>query len=122
MVEHSGLLDAAFQALSDPTRRAMLQELAQGERTVSELASPFAMSLAAASKHVKVLENAGLLQRTIQGRTHVCRLDAAPLAEVDAWVETYRRFWNAHLDLLERALRAEPATKTRKSPERKTRK
>lgn len=105
MVERS--LDAAFQALSDPTRRAMLRALSQGERTVGELASPFAMSLAAASKHVKALENAGLVRRSVQGRTHVCRLDAAPLAAAHAWLEPYHRFWDRRLDALEHALRTD---------------
>ena len=94
-------LDATFAALADPTRRAMLHSLGTGERTVSELASPFRMSLAAASKHVKTLERAGLVRRTIQGRTHVCRLDPKPLAEAQAWFRFYERFWSGRLDALE---------------------
>src|SRR4051794_20029244 len=102
MVEQSSEpLDAVFHALADPTRRAMLHSLGTGERTVSELASPFRMSLAAASKHVKTLERAGLVRRTIQGRTHVCRLDPKPLAEAQAWFRFYERFWSGRLDALE---------------------
>lgn len=113
-------LDAAFQALSDPTRRAMLRALTLGERTVTELAAPFAMSLAAASKHVKALENAGLVRRTVQGRTHVCRLDPAPLAEAHAWLEHYHRFWDRKLDALERALRDDDAQRQQQpKPRRK---
>jgi DNA-binding transcriptional ArsR family regulator len=102
MVEQlSEPLDAVFHALADPTRRAMLRSLGSGERTVTELASPFRMSLAAASKHVKTLERAGLVRRTIQGRTHVCRLDPEPLATAQAWFRFYERFWNERLDALE---------------------
>jgi DNA-binding transcriptional ArsR family regulator len=97
-------LSRVFRALGDPTRRAMLQRLAAGERTVTELAAPFRMSLAAASKHVKVLEQAGLVRRTVRGRTHHCRLDAERLAEVQAWVSRYERFWTDRLAALEREL------------------
>jgi DNA-binding transcriptional ArsR family regulator len=101
MVEQrSEHLDSVFHALADPTRRAMLHSLAQREHTVSELAEPFRMSLAAASKHVKTLERAGLVRRTVQGRTHVCRLDPAPLAEAHGWLRFYERFWNERLDAL----------------------
>ena len=75
----------------------MLNELADGERTVSELARPFSMSLAAASKHIKALENAGLIRRQVRGRTHVCRLEAGPLAEAQQWLKHYERFWNERL-------------------------
>lgn len=109
MVEHQAEpLDSIFHALSDPTRREMLHSLARKERTVSELAAPFRMSLAAASKHVKVLENAGLIRRTVQGRTHVCRLAPEPLADAHEWLRFYERFWNERLDTLERELKAEP--------------
>jgi DNA-binding transcriptional ArsR family regulator len=102
MVEQqSEHLDSVFHALADPTRRAMLYSLAQGEHTVTELAEPFRMSLAAASKHVKTLERAGLVRRTVQGRTHVCRLDPGPLAEAHGWLRFYERFWNERLDALE---------------------
>ena len=110
MVEHdSHTLDTIFHALGDTTRRAMLGELAAGERTVGELAAPFAMSLAAASKHIKVLEAAGLVRRDIRGRTHVCSLDPVPLMRADQWLGIYRRFWSGRLDALEKILRAEDA-------------
>jgi DNA-binding transcriptional ArsR family regulator len=106
MVEQSAArLDAVFQALADPTRRAMLRRLAAEEQSVGTLAVPFRMSLAAASKHVKVLERAGLLRRTVRGRVHLCRLDPEPLAEADAWLRFYERFWTERLDALERELR-----------------
>ncbi len=105
MVEHTNpSLDRIFGALADPTRRAMLRRLALGERTVGELAAPFDMSFAAAAKHVKVLEEAGLLRRTIEGRSHRCRLEAGPLAEADRWLAYYQRFWSLRLDDLESAL------------------
>ena len=110
MVEHdSPQLDIVFHALSDATRRGMLVSLAVGERTVGELAEPFAMSLAAASKHIKVLENAGLVRRDIRGRTHVCSLDPVPLMRADQWIGIYRRFWTSQLDVLEALLRSEDA-------------
>src|ERR1700722_19589092 len=108
MVEGAALhLNSVFHALGDPTRRRMLRELARGERSVGELAEPFAMSLAAASKHIKALENAGLLRREVRGRTHVCRLDPGPLANVQGWLCFYERFWSERLDVLEQLLRAE---------------
>ena len=101
MVEQpSEPLDSVFHALADPTRRAMLRSLAERERTVSELAGPFRMSLAAASKHVKTLERAGLVRRQVQGRTHVCSLDPAPLSEAQDWLRFYERFWTERLDAL----------------------
>ena len=110
MVEYdSHTLDTIFHALGDTTRRAMLGELAAGERTVGELAKPFAMSLAAASKHIKVLEAAGLVRRDIRGRTHVCSLDPVPLMRADQWIGIYRRFWTDRLDVLEKILRADEA-------------
>jgi DNA-binding transcriptional ArsR family regulator len=116
MVEQSAHLDAVFHALSDPTRRAMLGHLAERERTIGELATPFSMSFAGASKHVRVLENAGLVTRMIRGRTHLCRLRAARLAEANAWLRRYERFWTDRLDMLEQLLREEDA---RKSPSSK---
>jgi DNA-binding transcriptional ArsR family regulator len=98
-------LDAVFHALSDPTRRQMIHTLADGERTVGELAAPFHMSLAGAAKHVKMLERSGLLRRTVRGRTHICRLEAAPLASASEWFRHYTRFWEQSLDALEAALR-----------------
>lgn len=110
MVEYdSQTLDTIFHALGDATRRAMLGELAAGERSVGELAGPFAMSLAAASKHIKVLEAAGLIRREVRGRTHMCSLDPAPLMGADQWLGIYRRFWTSQLDTLEALLRAEDA-------------
>ena len=110
MVEYdSHTLDTIFHALGDATRRAMLGELAAGERTISELAEPFAISLAAVSKHIKVLESAGLVRRDVRGRTHVCSLDPVPLMSADQWLGVYRRFWSGRLDTLERILRAEDA-------------
>jgi DNA-binding transcriptional ArsR family regulator len=106
-------LDRVFSALSDPTRRAMLRRLAGGVRTVGELAEPFDMSFAAAAKHVKVLEDAGLLSRTIEGRSHRCRIEAGPLAEADRWLAYYERFWALRLDDLETALARERRKRSR---------
>src|SRR5437660_10068107 len=100
-------MNSVFHALGDATRRQMLRDLAGGERTVSELAEPFATSLAAASKHIKALENAGLIRREVRGRTHVCRLDPGPLASAHQWLSFYERFWTERLDVLERLLRKE---------------
>ena len=100
MVEEYEAVDVVFRALAHQARRAMLHQLASGERTVGELAEPLAMSLAAASKHVQTLERAGLLQRTVRGRRHVCRLDVAPLAPLTDWVRFYERFWSQRLDKL----------------------
>lgn len=108
MVE-SRSLDAVFHALGDPTRRRMLRDLAEGERTVSELAEPAAMSLAAASKHIKALEAAGLIRREIRWRTHVCRLEPGPLAAAHDWIGFYENFWTERLDVLDRLLREEAA-------------
>lgn len=102
-------LDAVFHALGDPTRRQMLHRLAQGEQTVGQLAEPFSMSLAAASKHIRALEGAGLILREVQGRTHVCHLNAQPLRAADEWLRRYETFWNARLDRLEALLREEGA-------------
>jgi DNA-binding transcriptional ArsR family regulator len=108
MVElQTSRLDTVFHALGDSTRRRMLHELAQGERTVTQLAEPFAISLAAASKHIKSLENAGLIRRQIRGRTHVCSLEPGPLAGAHEWLGFYERFWNSRLDVLEDLLRRE---------------
>lgn len=98
-----------FHALSDETRRAMLRDLAQGERTVGELASPHPMTLAAASKHIRVLEKAGLIRREIRWRTHVCHLEAAPLQAAQQELAFYERFWTKHLDALARLLQDEDA-------------
>jgi len=114
-------MNSVFHALGDATRRQMLGDLAGGARTVSELAEPFAMSLAAASKHIRVLEGAGLIRREVRGRTHVCRLEPGPLASAHEWLGFYERFWNSRLDLLEQLLRDEDVTKskTRKAKSKK---
>jgi DNA-binding transcriptional ArsR family regulator len=109
VAQQSSALDGVFHALADPTRRAMLRSLATGERNIGELAAPFRMSLAAASKHVKVLESAGLVRRKVQGRSHICRIEPSPLAAADRWLRYYERFWNKRLDALEALLKAEDA-------------
>ena len=106
-------LNTVFHALGDATRRQMLRELSDGERTVGQLAQPFAISLAAASKHIKVLENAGLIRREVRGRTHLCRLDPGPLASAQEWLSFYERFWTGHLDVLERLLRDDDARQSK---------
>ena len=93
-------LDATFAALSDPTRRAILERLGRGESSVTELARPFRISLPAVSKHVTVLELAGLVTRRRAGRVHRCRLAAGPMREAAAWIMTYRKFWERRLDAL----------------------
>jgi DNA-binding transcriptional ArsR family regulator len=105
-------LGPVFHALSDATRRRMLLELASGERTVGQLALPFAISLAAASKHIKVLEGAGLIQREVRGRAHFCRLDPGPLESAHDWLSFYERFWTARLDVLDWLLREEDEQKS----------
>lgn len=102
MVEQSDNLDRIFQALADGTRRAMLARLAEGELSVSGLAAPHAMSLAAASKHIRALEKADLIKRRIVGRTHYCRLNPDTMAEAHEWLAYYEHFWSQRLDALER--------------------
>jgi DNA-binding transcriptional ArsR family regulator len=97
-------VDDVFHALAHGARREMLERLAEGELTVGALAEPLAMSLNAVSKHIKVLERAGLVSRRVNGRTHVCRLEPAPLASADAWLRHYERYWNARLDALDALL------------------
>ena len=94
-------LSATFAALADPTRRAILARLMDGESSVKSLAEPFEMSLPAVSKHLKVLEKAGLVQRGREAQWRPCRLDAAPLRDVTDWLEPYRRLWEARFDRLE---------------------
>jgi DNA-binding transcriptional ArsR family regulator len=101
MVEDLDQMDAVFHALAHGARREMLGRLAAAELTVGELAEPLAMSLAAASKHIKVLERAGLVDRTVDGRRHLCRLDALPLASAAAWLAFYERHWRERLHALE---------------------
>jgi DNA-binding transcriptional ArsR family regulator len=98
-------LSATFAALADPTRRAILARLALGESSVSELAEPFEISLPAVSRHLKVLERAGLIARSREAQWRPCRIEAAPLREVADWVDRYRRFWEARLDRLDAYLR-----------------
>ena len=101
MVKQSAEMTAVFHALAHEGRRGMLQRLAVRDLTVGELAEPLAMSLAAVSKHVGVLEGAGLVRRTVAGRRHVCRLEAGPLASAFAWLRFYERFWDERLDALD---------------------
>lgn len=101
-------MDVLFHALANGARRDMLGRLAERELTVGELAEPLTMSLAAASKHIKVLERAGLVRRTVDGRRHVCRLEPVPLASASAWLGFYQRHWEERLDALE-ALFTTPA-------------
>ena len=103
-------LDRTFAALADPTRRAMLAQLGQGERSVGELAAPFAMSFAGAAKHVKVLENAGLIHRRKAGRKQMCSLRAEPLKRAEDWLRQWEQFWTGRLDRLEAAIRSERET------------
>jgi len=105
MVKHiSQALDKVFAALANPTRRALLERLAQGETSVSDLATPFAMSLPAISKHLRVLEQAGLLARTKDGRVHRLRLRAQPIRDAAAWMAYYQQFWETRLAALDHYL------------------
>jgi len=103
---NAGVLDTTFGALADPTRRAILARLAGGQAMVTELAKPFAMSLPAISKHLRVLESARLLRREIDGRVHRCRLAAEPMKNAAGWIEQYRAFWETQFDALEKYLEA----------------
>lgn len=123
MVEHdTQRLDAVFHALADNTRRRMLRSLGGQPRSVGELAAPFRISLAAASKHIKVLERAGLVTRQIQGRTHLCHLQPAPLAAGQEWLRFYERFWSERLDALEAVLQADPPPAPATTPAKPRRK
>ena len=101
-------IDATFAALADPTRRAILARLAKGAATVNELARPFDMSQPAISKHLKVLERAGLISRTREGQTRPRRLETAPLKQVDQWVGNYRTLWEDSFDRLSQHLKSKP--------------
>jgi len=107
-------MNEVFHALSHEARRAMLTRLAAGDLTIGQLAEPFSMSLEAASKHVRVLERAGVVRRTVEGRRHVCRLEARPLASIAAWLRFYERFWTERLDALEHLFQPGPRTKRRR--------
>jgi DNA-binding transcriptional ArsR family regulator len=98
-------LDVIFRALGDHTRRAMLERLARGEQTVTELAAPHRMSLAAASKHIQALERAGLVKRTVRGRIHYVRIDPRPLARADDWLRGYEQLWDTRIERLVELLR-----------------
>jgi DNA-binding transcriptional ArsR family regulator len=114
-------LSATFSALADPTRRAILARLASGETTVTELAKPFRISLPAVSRHLTVLEHAGLIRRGRDAQWRPCRLKAKPLRDIANWVERYREHWEARLDRLEDyldELQAEEKTNARKPPKR----
>ncbi|MBI3993264.1 MAG: winged helix-turn-helix transcriptional regulator [Candidatus Lambdaproteobacteria bacterium] len=102
-------LDLTFAALADPTRRAILTRLTQGSETVTRLAEPFSISLPAVSKHLRVLERAGLIERERQGRTQRCRLVAVPLYDAAQWIGSYARFWELHFAELAKALAQDPA-------------
>ncbi len=103
MVEHHrATLDHVFAAVADPTRRAILAALSRKPATITEIARPFPVSLNAISKHIKILERAGLVRRTVVGREHYCRLEALPLRRATAWLEHYREFWEIRLDALAR--------------------
>ena len=104
MVTNSHQLDLTFAALADPTRRAILAKLAEGERTVCDLARPFEISRPAISKHLRVLERAGLVRRARDGRLSRCGLDASPMLDAAEWVGEYRQFWESQLDALARFL------------------
>ena len=105
-------MDQTFAALANPTRRAILARLAEGAATVNELATPFQLQLPAISKHIKVLESAGLIQREVRGRAHLCRLEPEPLESAREWLSFYERFWTVHLDILDRLLRKEDEQKS----------
>jgi DNA-binding transcriptional ArsR family regulator len=108
-------LSAIFSALADPTRRAILARLTAGEAAVTELAEPFAMSLPAVSKHLKVLERAGLISRGRDAQWRPCRLEAGPLKDADDWLEQYRRFWEGSFDRLDEYLRELQPPRKRRS-------
>jgi DNA-binding transcriptional ArsR family regulator len=114
MVKSIGQLDSVFHALSDATRRSILRGLAKGEKTVGEIARPYNMSLAAVSKHLKVLENARLIKREKQGSFQLVKLNAEAMKPAQAWLAYYEKFWNRQLDALEQLLTEEDATGIKK--------
>ncbi len=119
VLQSSAALDRVFNALANPTRRAMLRRLAADERHIGELARPFKMSFAGASKHLRVLEDAGLVRRRVEGRTHYFSLEPAALETADEWLRFYRRFWNSQLDALDAALKAQDADAAERPPKKK---
>jgi DNA-binding transcriptional ArsR family regulator len=114
MVYHFTALDAVFGALADPTRRAIINRLSTGEATMTELARPFDMTLPAVAKHVRVLEEAGLVVRRKLGREQRCRLDARPMQSAAEWMEWYRQFWEHQFDRLAEHLATHPDQETRR--------
>jgi DNA-binding transcriptional ArsR family regulator len=113
-------LSTTFAALADPTRRAILARLALGETSVTELAEPFEMSLPAVSKHLKVLEHAGLIVRGREAQWRPCRIEGTALKDVDDWLERYRRFWDESFDRLDTYLRELQASEKKRGRKRKT--
>jgi DNA-binding transcriptional ArsR family regulator len=118
-MKHSNRLNATFAALADPTRRAILTRLASGEVSVMELARPFKMSQPAISKHLRVLERAGLISRSRDAQRRPCRLEAKPLAEADEWLERYRRIWEGNFQRLDALLNEMKAKITKVEPSKK---
>jgi DNA-binding transcriptional ArsR family regulator len=116
MVNHSRRLDATFQALSDPTRRGILQHLSRGQSSVTQLAEPYRMSLPAVMKHLRVLEKAGLVTQRKTGRVRHCRLSVEPLARAATWLSQYRVFWEKQFDSLDRYLAEERSLEETKWP------
>lgn len=124
MVEYtSEMLDRTFAALADPTRRRILAQLAEGDECVTDLARPHAMSLAAVSKHVIVLEKAGLVKRQRHGRVHSLALETEPMREAREWIDRYRRFWEGNLDRFEKYLEkleaSDPPPKSKPKPKKR---
>jgi len=111
-------LDGVFHALSDRTRRALLARLSEGPAKVTDLAAPFAMSLPAVSKHLRVLEGARLIERTVDGRVHRCSLAPEPLREAERWLDYYRGFWNERLDALARYVEEKPPAPRKRKAKR----
>ena len=120
MVQQTKQLDATFAALADPTRRAILARLTSGEATVMQLGEPFSMSQPAISKHIKVLERAGLITRGRDAQKRPCRLEAEPLAQANQWLERYREFWEQSFERLDTLLEELQSSKITKSKKRKT--
>jgi DNA-binding transcriptional ArsR family regulator len=121
VVEYSAEpLSRVFFALSDPTRRAILARIADGEATVTVIAAPFAMTLAAVSKHIRVLEEAGLLQRSKQGREHHLRFVPEPLRDAGDWVDGFRKFWGEHLDRIKELAERKARERKQKEPQQPT--
>ena len=118
MVKYSGSLDRTFGALADPTRRAILSALMLGQASISELARPHRMSLPAVMKHVRVLEQAGLVSQSKSGRTRFCHLAAEPLKHAQSWISQYHAFWEGTFDSLERFLAEQNAKEDQKWPRR----